>query len=223
MQFCMVGKLSVSVGDRFGTLTVIKIFPVTPGIRRKILCKCDCGGSKVMRISNMTFGTTRSCGCLARKHLHTPKGIPTPTYSTWVNMKGRCHNPKATAYPWYGALGITVCDRWRFGEGEDHPFCCFLADVGERPGLSHTLDRIERSGNYEPGNVRWSTHIEQARNRGTTKLYEINSKMMSIREISDETGLSYELLRHRIRRAGWALEDAISAPSRPRCHNKGRA
>ena len=40
----------------------------------------------------------------------------------------------------------------------------FLAELGPRPsGL--TLDRIDPMGHYEPGNVRWATIAEQAKNR----------------------------------------------------------
>lgn len=91
------------------------------------------------------------------KHGHTSARWASSTYYSWANMIQRCTNPKNHKYPNYGARGITVCERWLTFEN-------FLADVGERPdGL--TLDRKDNDGNYEPGNVRWATHKQQANNR----------------------------------------------------------
>lgn len=83
-------------------------------------------------------------------------------YVAYVNMVRRCVDPRHPNYRWYGARGITVCDRWR------HSFAAFLADVGPKPSPGLWLDRIDNDGDYEPGNVRWCTPGESARNRRAT-------------------------------------------------------
>ena len=83
----------------------------------------------------------------------------TPTYVTWKAMIGRCEDERNASYPTYGGRGITACDRW-------HDFENFLADMGERPSLDHSIDRYpNQDGNYEPGNCRWATRAEQNANR----------------------------------------------------------
>lgn len=76
-------------------------------------------------------------------------------------MKARCFNERHTWYRNYGGRGITVCDRWlgRYG------YANFLADMGRRPTLLHTLDRKNNDEDYSPGNCRWATKSEQAFNR----------------------------------------------------------
>jgi hypothetical protein len=81
-----------------------------------------------------------------------------PEYKIWVGIVGRCYNQKNKNYPLYGARGITFHDIWR------QSFKTFIDDVGRRPSEQHSLDRIDPYGNYEPGNVRWTTAKEQARN-----------------------------------------------------------
>lgn len=81
----------------------------------------------------------------------------TKTYHSWEQMKQRCLNPKATRYPTYGGVGITICERWS-------EFKNFYEDMGIRPAGT-TLDRINPYGNYEPNNCRWATYKEQVHNR----------------------------------------------------------
>ena len=81
-----------------------------------------------------------------------------PLYGTWTQMLHRCNNPKHKDFPNYGGRGISVCAAWELD------FWQFVRDVGERPE-GCTLDRIDNDGNYEPGNVRWATKLEQSLNR----------------------------------------------------------
>lgn len=82
------------------------------------------------------------------------------TYKSWSSAMSRCYDARCPKFPLYGGRGIAMHNEWR------HSFVAFLADVGERPSLRHSLDRYPNpDGNYEPGNVRWATVMEQRRNR----------------------------------------------------------
>ena len=67
--------------------------------------------------------------------------------------------------PHYGGRGISVCDRWKFGEDKKTGFECFYEDIGPRPGPEYSIDRRDGNGNYEPDNCRWATKSDQAKNR----------------------------------------------------------
>jgi hypothetical protein len=143
------------VEQRFGRLVVLS----QEGRDSKV--RCDCGAEKTVASHRLVVGQTRSCGCLSaelssiRNRTHGATG--TTTYQTWNAMHRRCTNPKARDYPYYGGRGITLCERWQTFEN-------FRADMGERPD-SLTLDRIDNDGDYEPGNCRWATRLQQTRNR----------------------------------------------------------
>jgi len=81
-------------------------------------------------------------------------------------MIQRCTNPKATGFANYGGRGIAVHAPWRAS------FATFLADVGERPGLDCSLDRIDLNGNYEPNNCRWVPKSRQPKHRRDVPLHE---------------------------------------------------
>ena len=139
------------------------------------------------------------------KHGHATDGAVSPEYQAWLNMRARCDGRSDSARRHYVARGITVCDRWATS------FEAFLADVGPRPSPEHSIDRIDNEGNYEPGNVRWATRTEQARNTRTTRIVEVNGVRASMAEWAERTGISLASIYDRISR-GWSVERAVSTP-----------
>lgn len=137
-------------------------------------------------------------------------GKMTPEYRAWRGMKERCHTETNRGYKYYGARGIRVCDLWRSN------FLSFFNHVGPRPTKFHSIDRIDNSGNYEPGNVCWSDKKHQARNRRGRVLVPLNGRMVSLSEYCEVSGLPYDLIQTRMKELGWTFERAISCgPLRP--------
>lgn len=83
----------------------------------------------------------------------------TSEYQAWSNMKSRCYNPNFSKYEFYGGRGITVYEKWR------DDFQAFIDHIGLKPSPKHSLDRKDSNGNYEPGNVRWTTQSIQGINQ----------------------------------------------------------
>lgn len=165
------------ISGRFGRLVVVRF----DGVRFHTahwLCRCDCGREVSVARENLRTGNSRSCGCARRettsaraKHGGARPGRYAPEYRSWQSMLARCRNPHLRGYIWYGGRGVTVCARW------SSSYAAFLADLGPRPPGT-TLERIDNNGNYEPGNVRWATPIEQGRNKRDVRLNEQAAKVI---------------------------------------------
>jgi hypothetical protein len=179
-----VGRNLISLsGKRFGRLLVTDTYEVVKK-HTMWLCLCDCGVTKKVSSENLRSGRTTSCGCFQRESENNPAYVhgeskrsgATKERVAYQSAKTRCTNPNFHAYKEYGGRGI----KFLFISFKD-----FLEDVGRAPSPSHSLDRINVDGNYESGNLRWSTPAEQIRNR---------------RKFKALTGFSTEEIKEELRR-----------------------
>lgn len=184
--------------EKRNRLTLLRILPErSPSNHIVGEWGCECGDTTRVALTRVRNGTTKSCGCLNREasdRAHTTHGRrKTPEYSSWIAMNARCGNPRHKDYPRYGAKGITVCDEWR------KSFESFFSHIGERPHGT-TLDRIDWKKGYFPGNVRWATPIQQARNRADFVIVRTPLGVMPLVDYGMAIGLTKGAVHLRLKR-----------------------
>lgn len=160
------------VGKTFGRWTVQESAGSTKSGKGTWLCKCECGTLSIVYGNNLIQQLSRSCGCsrkgINRRHGQT-KGY---LHNTWITIRRRCRDTKHPSFKNYGGRGIKVCDEWQNSYEAFRDY--MLSECGERPE-GYSIDRIDNDGDYEPGNVKWSSRSEQARNqrRGPRKHHNV--------------------------------------------------
>lgn len=160
------------------------------------LCRCECGGERVVRVQRLTSGEAQSCGCAGDKpHGSYARHGKTRTreYNIWVGMKQRCTNPANPRYAEWGGRGIQICERWL------NSFENFLADMGPCPER-FSIDRINNNGNYEPPNCRWASGSEQQLNNRGTRKETAFGKTLSLVEWAREIGVDPSTISRALRR-----------------------
>lgn len=220
-------RIQVKAGDRYGRLTVIK--EVEPSrdaggnLRRRVLCRCDCGRSAVPTLTNLRHGNVSSCGCRQRESRYVASRTHgkrhSRAYKSWDGAKQRCFNPRNRKYPRYGGRGITMCARWR------QSFAAFYDDMGDRPdGRGVGVDRIDNNGHYScgrcghcvrnnwPANCRWATNALQQRNTSVNIVLTFRGKELCLPGWADKIGMRPGTLWARLKR-GWTVEDALTTPT----------
>ena len=183
-------------------------------------CQCACGVIKDVNKKNLKSGSSKSCTACrdAKRKTHgyaSRKGANNSTYRSWQSMIDRCRNPNSPRWDDYGGREIKVCEQWQGPEG----FKTFLADMGERPSLEHSIDRFPNNdGNYEPGNCRWATKSEQQRNKRTTVFIPFDGRSLCPSDWAEEFGMTEKTFSTR-RSRGWSMEEIRDTPVGPRRGN----
>lgn len=149
-------KIKDLTGMKFGRLTVLK-YSHYQSTCSYYLCLCDCGITKAIRSYNLKSAITSSCGCIEKERKHEFK--EPYIYDLWLHIKGRCYRQSDQAYDRYGGRGITMYEPWI---NDFKSFRQWIIENLGQKSSGESIDRIENDGNYEPGNLKWSSAQEQS-------------------------------------------------------------
>lgn len=221
----IMGKLCINEGDKYGRLVIIK--EVEPIKRksyneRRVLCKCDCGNTKVVSLYPLIIGKISSCGCYRKEKAKThgesfrkydSDKVTRKIHSIWHGMKCRCNTASSGSYERYGSKGVKVCKEW---ENNFYAFYNWSLANGYADGL--TIDRIDSDGDYEPSNCRWVDYVLQANNRKTNVRLCYNGESHTIAEWSNLLNISRNVLYNR-KKKGWSDEKTLTTPIKTKYTN----
>ena len=195
-------KLRDIAGQSFGQWTVLYR---TDNVRTFVMwmCRCQCGIMKPVKSTSLTTGASRSCKeCVVRRSIPNRQS---PEYVVWLSMRNRCNNPRARGYENYGGRGIAVDPLW-------NSFDVFYRDMGHRPTVRHTIDRIDNDRGYSKSNCRWATRGENSRNTRRTRMFTFNNRTMCIADWAKHLNMNPVTLLYRINH--WTLQDALTPLSK---------
>lgn len=185
------------VGFTQGTLTIVRWAPHIKSNGRSSgwhpVVRCTCGWEGVVDRHNFQKKRTTRCNTCAKVATHTKRywkyesvladeGHRARLLNRISSCIGRCHNPHAKIYMHYGGRGIEVYAPWRT---DRIAFLRYLLTLDGWDNPSRDLDRMDNNRGYEPGNLRFATRSENARNKRTVGPLQA--------EVAD--------LRHRLQRA----------------------
>lgn len=208
-----MGKVKDLTGMHFGRLTAVeKLPPQGKNAAFMWRCNCECGGTAIVRGTDLTNGHTLSCGCYRQMQRVMPNS-ELRLHRIWTNMKQRCSNPKSKDYRYYGGRGISVCDEW----AEFEAFFYWAMQNGYKDGL--TIERKDNDGNYCPSNCEWITAARQHRNTGKTKKYTLYGKEFTLAELCRIYGQPRSTVEDRLKK-GIPIDQAIKQSGRYKLNNQ---
>ncbi len=174
-------------------------------VEKFAVCQCSCGSpQRTIALYRLKSGKSQSCGCRRAECSRTHGLSDSPEYGIWGRIKSRCEDTANPAYRYYGARGISL-------SAEFHDFGAFIEHVGRKPSPESEIDRINNNGNYERGNLRWTTRKEQMRNTRANHFLEFDGQSRTVAEWAERTGIKVGTLTQRLE-MGWNTADVLTRP-----------
>lgn len=220
----------VKVGDEFDQVTIIGPFFTTnenrAGPRWMCIIECSCGTIKAAEAKHLVGKSITSCGCMRNARIasmaikNRKHGLDShPLANVWRCMRWRCDKERSRKAKYYRDRGITYCKEW----SDLTTFINWCVANGWKKGLE--LDRYpNKDGNYEPGNIRFATRVQNMRNTSFNHLVTAwnETKPLAAWVEDERCQVTGKAIVHRLSgkaKRKWTPEEAISAPSRQRRHD----
>lgn len=151
------------IGATYSEWTVVEQLSLDHAI-----CKCSCGSEHRVSIKHLLAKRSERCRTCGNKRpsykwrSDTSGRYPPKVKRAVTDAIRRCTNEDDVSYIYYGSRGIRVCSAWL-----DDPrlFADYLLSLDGWDDPNLVLDRIDNDGNYELGNLRWTTYLESNRNK----------------------------------------------------------
>lgn len=144
---------------------------------------------------------------MAKRQSNARHGMSnTREYRIWKAMINRCRNPNAQDWRYYGGIGIAVCKAWQ------RSFMAFYTELGPCPAR-FTIDRIETTRGYMPGNCRWASRATQSKNQRRSYWLTFRGECKHVADWAKETGIPRATLVERINR-GLPVKSILTSPLR---------
>lgn len=213
----MAKKNETEIGDVYNRLTLLSI--EKQGKYRYGVFRCECGNLTVKKLSHVSSGVIKSCGCLQKESARgrsTKHGLRNHLlYGVWKSIIQRCYNINDPGYAMYGAKGVIMWDEWRNDFKKFYDWCI---ENGWQKGLVVDKDIIPKQNGttslvYSPETCSIVTPTINSRNRSSTRFVEYKGVEITIGELSEKCGLSYHTIKGRIDR-GWGIEIALNKPKK---------
>ncbi len=201
----------IKIGDTFGRWTVIGDVRHNDG-QVEWLCQCNCEKKTIRYVNaySLKSGNSNGCGCEKYNNPYRIIDSEKRLHNIWHNMTYRCNSPSCQLYIHYGGRGIKVCSEWN---DNFEAFKEWSLSHGYRDNLS--IDRIDVNGDYEPSNCRWATSLQQAYNRRNSNYITYKNETKPIKEWSEITGISAELI-YSYRSQGYKLDEIFCDENKER-------
>lgn len=187
-------------------------------IKAKAFYLCECGNIIEAQTNKVKSGHTKSCGCISKDYPHNAThGLSShPLNWAWYNIKSRCYKETNEHYSNYGAIGVQMCDEWRFDFNKFYEWCI---SNGWEPGLQIDKDIKAKKTGILPGllySPDWCSIVtaqENCNNKSNNTLIFFNNKEQTIAQWSRELNISSVRIVNRIK-AGWSIEETFTKPLR---------